>query len=155
MDFLSEVDGRAQRAPSPPGYLTIPGRAWAGFRGWRRTRPFWGGLLCILGGAIILIGPISVWRLLLLGGGVVWAGLLTGAVVVLMGLVLWFAPSQRTVAGLLAVLVSVASFVSANLGGFLIGMALGVIGGAMGFAWTPLKARRPEAAADEHDSAQP
>src|SRR5262249_48602704 len=32
------------------------GRLRAAFRGWRRTRPFWGGVWCILGGLIIAHG---------------------------------------------------------------------------------------------------
>ncbi len=116
---------------------------WRGFRIWRRSRPFWGGLLCILGGTIIVYGPATVWRFLLVSGGVVWAGLLTGAIIVLMGLVLWFAPGQRTLAGLLAVVLSVASLVSANLGGYFIGMLLGIVGGALGLAWAPIRAPVP------------
>jgi hypothetical protein len=36
-----------------------------------------------------------------------------------------------------AVLVSLASFVYANLGGFVVGMLLGLVGGALAAAWTP------------------
>lgn len=103
---------------------------------------------------MILFGPVSLWRLILVSGGVVWAGLLTGSVVVLMGLVFWFAPSQRILAGLIAVICSMASFLSANLGGFVIGMVLGIVGGAMGFAWAPLKPPEPEVADDEEPSGE-
>lgn len=140
---ISRKTGRALRAPSSDPRLLIVRRTWRGFRAWRRSRPFWGGLFCILGGGIIVYGPATVYRFLLVSGGVVWAGLLTGAIVILMGLVLWFAPSQRTLAGLLAVVLSVASLVSANLGGYFIGMFLGIIGGALGFAWAPIRSAAP------------
>ena len=132
--------GRALRALSSRSARFTLGRIWRGFRTWRRSRPFWGGLFCILGGGIILYGPATVFRFLLVSGGVVWAGILTGALIVLMGLVLWFAPGQRTLAGLLAVVLSVASLVSANLGGYFIGMFLGIVGGALGVAWAPIQA---------------
>jgi len=131
--------GRALRALSSRLSRLTLGGIWRGFRAWRRSRPFWGGLFCILGGAIILYGPATVWRFLLVSGGVVWAGILTGAIIVLMGLILWFAPGQRTLAGLLAVVLSVASLVSANLGGYFVGMFLGIVGGALGFAWAPIR----------------
>ena len=37
----------------------------SGFRAWRRTRPFWGGLWCILGGAIIAYGPTTAIKIIL------------------------------------------------------------------------------------------
>jgi hypothetical protein len=83
---------------------------------------------------------------------VVWAGLLAGAIVLLMGGVLWFAPQQRTLAGLIAVIFSVGSFISTNLGGFFIGMLLGILGGAMGFSWAPLKARVTKQVAGEPET---
>ncbi|MBO0686624.1 MAG: hypothetical protein J2P45_26055, partial [Candidatus Dormibacteraeota bacterium] len=64
-------------------------------------------------------------------------GILVGVVVVLMGLFLWFLPQNRHIAGALAIAFSLASFITSNLGGFIVGMALGIVGGAMGFAWTP------------------
>ena len=107
------------------------------FRRWRRTRPFWGGLWCILGGAIIAYFPAGVIRLILVTGTVVWAALLMGLLVMAMGAFLWFTPQQRHLIGFLAVLFSLVSFITSNLGGFMVGMTLGIVGGAMGFAWVP------------------
>jgi hypothetical protein len=119
-------------------------RIWLAFRRWRRTRPFWGGLLCLLGGAIIAYGPLSVIKFVLVAGTVVWAGILIGLLVGIMGLFMWFTPQFRQMLGILAVLFAVVSLVTSNYGGFLIGLLLGVLGGGMGFAWTPLPAQPAE-----------
>ncbi|MET9322079.1 DUF6114 domain-containing protein [Streptomyces sp. NPDC003038] len=107
-------------------------------RAWRRTRPFWGGLLVILGGTELLLVPLSPLTVLVsLGlGGLAAIGI--GVALVLAGLCLWFLPQARTYVSLHALLLSVLSFAATNLGGFLIGMALGIAGSALAFGWTPL-----------------
>ena len=57
-----------------------------------------------------------------------------------MALLVLFLPSQRIVAGLIAVVVSLCSFPLSNLGGFVIGMLLGILGGSMAVGWVPDKA---------------
>jgi len=113
-------------------------RARAAFRQWRRTRPFWAGVLCLLGGALMAYGPLSVFRYVLIAGTVIWAGVLIGLLVCAMGIFLWLAPQFRQLVGILAVVFSVVSLITSNFGGFVLGMLLGSFGGAMGFAWTPL-----------------
>jgi hypothetical protein len=107
------------------------------FRQWRRARPFWGGLWCLLGGALIAYFPAQAFKFLLVTSGNVVLGVAIGVVVAAMGLFLWFAPSQRHLAGLLAVLFSVVSLITSTFGGLLVGMILGTVGGALGFAWAP------------------
>ncbi|GGZ88306.1 hypothetical protein GCM10010371_55260 [Streptomyces subrutilus] len=116
-------------------------------RAWRRTRPFWGGLLVLLGGAELLLVPLSPLTVLVsLGlGGIAAVGI--GVALVLAGLFLWFLPQARAYVSLHALLLSVLSFVATNLGGFLVGMLLGVAGSALAFGWTPLPG--PPAGADE------
>lgn len=116
------------------------------FRRWRRSRPFWAGIWCLLGGSFIAFGPVTAIRFVLVSGTIVSVGILVGVVVLLMGLFLWFLPQNRHIAGALAIAFSLASFVTSNLGGFILGMVLGILGGAMGFAWTP---RRVAAASAE------
>lgn len=112
---------------------------WTAFAAWRHSRPFWAGLWCIIGGAIIAVPPVSVIKFLLVSGTIITVAILVGVLVVLMGLFLWFLPQNRHIAGSVAMALSVASLVTSNLGGFLIGMLLGIVGGAMGFAWTPTR----------------
>lgn len=151
---LTGEDEQPPTAPIPGDTVTEPApgpqqsrfkRARLGFRQWRRTRPFWAGVWCILGGAIMMYGPLTAIKLLLVSGTVVWAGILIGALVVTMGLFMWFSPQFRQVLGVLAVLFSVVSLITSNLGGFIIGLLFGVIGGSMAFAWTPLPVKTEHA----------
>lgn len=107
-------------------------------RAWRRTRPFWGGLLLVLGGTELLLVPLSPLTVLVsLGlGGIAAIGI--GVALILAGLFLWFLPQARAYVSLHALLLSVLSFVATNLGGFLVGMLLGIAGSALAFGWTPL-----------------
>ncbi|MEV0261076.1 DUF6114 domain-containing protein [Streptomyces sp. NPDC050617] len=108
------------------------------FRGWRRTRPFWAGLLLVLGGAELLLVPLSpVTVLVSLGlGGLAAIGI--GLALIAAGVFLWCAPGARHYVSVNALILSVLSFAATNLGGFLIGMGLGIAGSAMGFGWTPV-----------------
>ncbi|MEV7195759.1 DUF6114 domain-containing protein [Streptomyces sp. NPDC093510] len=118
-------------------------------RRWRRTRPFWGGLLLILGGAELLLIPLSPLTVLVsLGlGGIAALGI--GIALVVAGLFLWLLPHTHHYVSVNALILSVLSFAATNLGGFLVGMLLGIAGSAMGFGWTPV----PEDA--EEDAARP
>ncbi|MFH8295291.1 DUF6114 domain-containing protein [Streptomyces sp. NPDC018059] len=118
-------------------------------RRWRRTRPFWGGLLLLLGGAELLLVPLSPLTVLVsLGlGGIAAVGI--GIALVVAGLFLWFLPHTHHYVSVNALILSVLSFAATNLGGFLVGMLLGIAGSAMGFGWTPV----PEDA--EEDPAPP
>lgn len=63
---------------------------------------------------------------ILLGGGMI-AAALTAV----------FAPAQRHFPAFIAMMFSVASLPLANLGGWIIGMVLGIVGSGLCFAWTP------------------
>ncbi|MEU6993516.1 DUF6114 domain-containing protein [Streptomyces sp. NPDC046465] len=107
-------------------------------RRWRRTRPFWGGLLLILGGAELVLTPLSPLTVLVsLGlGGIAALGI--GIALVVAGLFLWLLPHAHHYVSINALILSVLSFAATNLGGFLVGMLLGIAGSAMGFGWTPV-----------------
>ncbi|MQY06925.1 DUF6114 domain-containing protein [Actinomadura macrotermitis] len=115
-----------------------------GFRRWRRTRPFWGGVLAVLGGLELIAIPLAPAPLLVHQGMAGIASWLVGALLVLAGVLMWFQPAQRVFYGVLAVLLAIASFLTSNFGGFLVGMLLGLLGGALGAAWAPGPARRDE-----------
>jgi len=68
-------------------------------------------------------------------GGVL--GVLFGCVIAVCGLLLWFHPVQRIFYSIVAILVALAALIESNLGGFLLGTLLGIIGGSLGFAWAP------------------
>ena len=115
-----------------------PHRFRMAFRRWRRSRPFWGGFLTLLGGSIITLGPASAYKVMLQAGDVIWEGILVGAVITILGLFLWYQPAMRHFFGVLIVVLSLVSFITSDIGGFLIGMTLAMTGGSMGFAWTPV-----------------
>ncbi|MFF1699090.1 DUF6114 domain-containing protein [Streptomyces sp. NPDC058257] len=106
-------------------------------RTWRRTRPFWGGLLLVLGGAELLLVPLSPLTVLVsLGlGGLAAIGI--GLALIAAGIFLWLLPHAHHYVSVNALILSVLSFAATNLGGFLVGMVLGIVGSAMGFGWTP------------------
>jgi hypothetical protein len=110
-------------------------RGWRAWRHWRRTRPFWGGLLVILGGAEILLSEKGPLPLIIHIGLQGLAGYLIPTIMVLCGLLLLFHPVQRTFYSLLAVLLALGSWITSNLGGFFVGMLLGLVGGSLAFAW--------------------
>ncbi|WP_229400774.1 DUF6114 domain-containing protein [Micromonospora okii] len=126
----------------------LPGRlsqAWRGFRHWRRTRPFWGGLFTALAGVeIFSTTQMSLNGLTFQTGPTGFLSWLIPAILVACGMLLWFSPQQRMFYAIVAAVTAVFSLIGINLGGFFIGMLLGMVGSALGFAWVP---KRPPAAA--------
>ncbi|MFD9307619.1 DUF6114 domain-containing protein [Streptomyces sp. NPDC060048] len=118
------------------------------WRRWRRGRPFWGGLLAILAGAEICALPLAPLKIMLQQGVAGIPSVLMGLVMIVLGLTAWFSPSQRSLAGVLTTLIATAALVLSNLGGFLIGTLLGILGGGLMFAWQPYAVSRPGAAQD-------
>jgi hypothetical protein len=116
------------------------------FRAWRRSRPFWGGLLLVLSGIELCLIPLSgvllhgaVKLVIYIGIGGVF-GVLIGVLLIVAGLATWFTPVHRTFYGIAGIVLGLASFPASNLGGFILGMLLALIGGCLAFAWTPLPA---------------
>ncbi|MET9498601.1 DUF6114 domain-containing protein [Streptomyces sp. NPDC006552] len=115
------------------------------FRGWRGQRPFWGGLLAILGGIPIMyfpyanltLGSMTIRMATTAGAG----SLIIGVLLVVLGLTMWFQPHSRVFAGVAAILLALVSLVVSNFGGFVIGFLLALIGGALGVAWAPGRPR--------------
>lgn len=116
----------------------MPARLRAGFTRFRRTRPFWGAIVLSAGAYFIAkpllgasfqfyttVGARSIVPLLLAGGMIAAA-----AVAVVL-------PAQRHFPAIIAMMLAIASLPLANLGGFLIGMVLGIVGAGLVFAWTP------------------
>jgi hypothetical protein len=109
---------------------------------WCGQRPWLAALLTVAGGLTIALVPNAEFSVVILPGVAGLSGLVLGTLVVACGLFLVFSPQIHGLIGIAAVLLSLVSFVSSNLGGLIVGMLLGVIGGSLGFGWHS-PARRP------------
>ncbi|MFI2663830.1 DUF6114 domain-containing protein [Micromonospora carbonacea] len=124
------------------------GRSAAGgagrWRAWRRSRPFWGGLLVALGGVEILATLRAPLPVILHVGPQGLAGYLVPVILLLCGVLLLAHPPQRLFYALVSLVLALVSWLTSNLGGFFVGMLLALVGGCLAFAWTPAGAgRRP------------
>lgn len=111
------------------------------FRTWRRTRPFWAGVFTILAAVALValpfvtlrIGDISLALNTISGA----AGLTITALLLVCAGTMWLRPEFRLAAGVVTLVLSLVALVAVNLGSFLFGTILGIIGGSLAIAWTP------------------
>jgi hypothetical protein len=128
------------------------GAGGGGFRGWRARRPFWGGVLLTLGGGEILLTEKASVKVVLHVGMQGVAGYLLPAVMVLCGVLTLLSPGQRLFYSLVGALSTLGTWLTSNLGGFLVGLLLGLVGSCLVFGWLPdqeprgrwFRRRRPE-----------
>jgi hypothetical protein len=128
--------------------LTLIRGWWGRFRTWRGRRPFLGGFLLVAAGVEILVAPAAQTLvlpidLIIYSGIAGISGSLIGLLLIAIGVLSWFQPAQNSFFGLVGLLLGLVSFVTSNFGGFVIGMLLGIVGGAFVFAWGPRAATRP------------
>jgi hypothetical protein len=119
-------------APAKPGLY----RRW---RAWRKSRPFVGALLAILAGTEILLAYSAPLPVAIHFGFRNLMGFAVPILMILCGLMLWFAPAPRAFYAILIILTSLASWLTSNLGGFFLGMLLGILGGSLALSWSPDK----------------
>ncbi|WP_245238381.1 DUF6114 domain-containing protein [Streptomyces roseochromogenus] len=111
--------------------------ARAAFRRWRARRPFWGGLLLALAGGEILLTEKASLKVVMHIGMQGLAGYLLPSLMALLGLLVLFNPAQRLFYSITGVLVSLGTWMTSNLGGFFIGLLLGITGSCLTFGWVP------------------
>jgi hypothetical protein len=130
---------------------SVVGRAWRAFSRWRRSRPFWAGLFLLLSGLVIIFPPFASFKLGAMALSIQTVGGLSGALIgtllVVCALSMWIRPQFRLAAGIAALILALVALVTTNLGGFLAGTLLGMIGSALAIAWTPKRRRRKVAKA--------
>ncbi|WP_371668515.1 DUF6114 domain-containing protein [Streptomyces sp. NBC_00289] len=107
------------------------------FRRWRAGRPFWGGLLLTLGGAEILLTEKASLDVILHSSARTLSGYLLPTLMVLLGLLILFNPTQRLFYSITAILLSLGTWLTSNLGGFFVGIILGAVGSCLAFGWLP------------------
>ena len=114
------------------------------FRQWRRSRPFWGGLLVVLGGLEIILATRATLPVMLHVGLQGAIGYLIPIIIVICGFLIIFTPAQRIWNSCVAMVLGLATWLTSNLGGFLLGMLLTLVGAALAFAWGPRRATRAD-----------
>jgi hypothetical protein len=124
------VDPDSAAEPGHPARL-------AELRAWTGQRPWLGGTLTVLAGLTIVLLPAQGFSVVLLPGVAGLSGFVVGGLITACGLFLLFSPQLHGLIGIAAVLLSLVSFVTTNLGGLVVGMLLGIVGGSLGFAWSP------------------
>ncbi|MGW2544980.1 DUF6114 domain-containing protein [Kitasatospora sp. NPDC001574] len=138
-------------ADARPEHRNPVGWLWRNFREFRRTRPFWGGLLAMIAGVPILYFPYANLSL----GGVTIAmsttagagSLIIGVLLILLGFTAWFQPAVRIFAGVATTLLTLVSIPVSNLAGFGLALLPGLIGGGLMMAWAAV----PESTAEAVD----
>ena len=135
---------QAPAGPEPRG-------ARRAFREWRRSRPFWGGLLVLLGGTEMLLLYKAPMKVTIHMGAYGLAGYLVPILLIVLGLSLVFDPQHRTFYSILALLFAIASWMTSNLGGFLFGMVLAMTGASLAYGW----AAAPAAQGEEEEQVAP
>ncbi|MEU7848600.1 DUF6114 domain-containing protein [Micromonospora parva] len=129
-------------------------QAWQAFRRWQRSRPFWGGLFIALSGVEMFASTrMTINGLSFHSGATGLLSLLIPVILVTCALLLWLSPTQRLFYSVVAAVTTVYSLIGLNLGGFFVGLLLGIVGSALAFAWTPI--RPAPAAADLSDTELP
>lgn len=112
-------------------------RALRAFRHWRKARPFPSGLLIILSGLEIWAAPYSSIGVMIHEGIAGFSAVFVGTLLIVFGLTVWFATAYRAFAGIAAILLGLIALPTINIGGFIIGTLLALIGGGLAVAWTP------------------
>ncbi|MGN9779171.1 DUF6114 domain-containing protein [Micromonospora sp. H33] len=129
--------------------------AWHGFRRWRGTRPFWGGLLTALAGlAIFGTTQMSLSGLTFQMGPTGFLSWLIPAILVTAGLLMWFSPQHRIFYAVVAAVTALFALIGVNLGGFLVGTVIGVVGSSLAVGWVPGRSRTPQGEAADEASAE-
>ena len=124
---------------SDRGHRSAPRPARERFKTWRGQRPFIPGLLLVLSGAVMLAPAyltIHVSDLLVMISTISGVStLLIGAVLIMFGIGMWLQPLAAPYLGVLAILVAIIALPTSNIGGFVVGSLLGIVGGALGLGW--------------------
>jgi Family of unknown function (DUF6114) len=116
-------------------------RQRSAFWHWRHARPFWGGLFVFLAGVEMFLTVWAPLAVVVHVGMQGFIGYLLPILLAVLGLLLLANPAQHLFYSLVAAVLSLASWLTSNLGGFIFGLLMGVIGSALAFAWSPDKYR--------------
>ena len=121
--------------------LGIAGRADRADRAGRADRPVAAAVLLTAAGVAVLAITLGVRSLdglaISLASTTTPMALFIGAGLVACGISTWAQPTTRVLTGVLGFGFSLVALPGANLGGFLVGTVLGVLGSSAALAWSP------------------
>lgn len=121
------------------------GAGWHVFRVWARQRPFVGGLLTALGGIeLFFSGQLDLGNIRIQMGIEGLQATIIPAVLVALGVVAMFMPQHHVFYGVIALALALYAIIGVNLGGFLVGSLLSVVGGILIVAFMPRAASSTE-----------
>lgn len=110
------------------------------FRRWRGARPFWGSATVIASGLFLLLPAYTTFHvgdvLITISTISGVSTLLLGAFMLLCGVLPLMRPTVRLAAGVGAMIIALVALPAANLGGFVVGTLLGIVGASLLIAWT-------------------
>lgn len=121
----------------------------ARFGAFYRSRPFVGGLLTVIAGIEIFLSgqlDLTVGKFHVALGIEGLQATVIPLVLVVLGVLAAAQPVHRIFYGVIALALSVYSLVGVNLGGFFVGMILGIVGGILIVSWMPRAARAEKSA---------
>ncbi len=122
-----------------PDAAAAPRRGvWALVRRWQTSRPFWGCLVLALGGYQVMSPMLGASLQMVVGAGIRAAyPLMLGGGMILAAVLALLIPSNRYFLGIAGMVLAIMSLPFANLGGWLVGLVLGIVGAGLIFAWAP------------------
>lgn len=109
----------------------------------------------ILGAAEILLSMSAPINVIVHMGLMGLSGYIIPLVLLCTGLLLLFDPRQRTFYSIVAIVLALATWITSNLGGFIIGMLCAVIGGSLAFSWAPRRLAAPPEPTSSHEVVPP
>lgn len=101
-----------------------------------RRRPRAGLTLLTLAGLMIIWMPLYIYILEFGQFSLVFGGVIIGGIVLGCAILGWIYPEKVQIFGIVGMIFSILSLIGA-LGGLIIGMLLGIVGGALCAAWGP------------------
>lgn len=98
-----------------------------------------GAIFILIGGAIVaIVGAVVAIALPGLGLALAAAAIVCGLLTLIGAVMLYVNPNQRQMWGIIVIIFSILSLFFC-LGGFIVGMILGIIGGALAISWKPTR----------------
>lgn len=108
------------------------------FGRWYRSRPLIGGILIVFAGLeMIFSGQLDIGSIHIQVGIEGMQAMILPVALATLGVLIIAMPVHRIFYGVMSLVISIYALVGVNLGGFLIGTVVGIVGGIMCVSWAP------------------